>query len=66
MERAKRSWNAPLGQLEQSLQLYLERALAQMERPLGASGTEPQALLEQRLWRAWNGHLWPGSTQRAR
>ena len=37
------TWNA-LGHLEQSLRLYLERALAHLERPLGAPGTEPPAL----------------------
>ena len=28
-------WNSPLGHLEQSLRLYLERALAQLELPEG-------------------------------
>ena len=45
------SWNA-LGLLEQSLRLYLERALAQLERPR-ALGTEPQA--------PWNGPPLQGS-----
>ena len=45
MERPLGFWNGPpLGLLEQSLRLYLERALAPLERPIGAPGTEPPAL----------------------
>ena len=40
----KRKWNA-LGLLEQSLRLYLERALAQMERFLG-------------IWNRASGSIW--------